>query len=94
MLGIHGAKDDVTVDAKQSSMEEWQAEARRLELQGRQEQADEIRRDILRTQPVPWDVCYPERVLELVSRVCDKKEISQKPKKALFDYSLFTMSRD
>ena len=89
MLGIRGAKDDVTVDARQSSMEEWQAEARRLELQGRQEQADEIRRDILKTQPVPWDVCYPERVLELVSRVCDKKEISQKPKKALFDYALF-----
>jgi len=56
LLGIQNARDNVTVEVKQSSLEEWQSEAHRLELQGRQEQADEIRRDILKTQPVPWDV--------------------------------------
>ena len=89
MLEIQDANNGVTVDVMQSSIEEWQAEARRLELQGRQEQADEIRRDILKTQPVPWDILTPERVRELIVRACDKKEISQKPKKALFEYSLF-----
>jgi hypothetical protein len=89
MLGIQNARDQVTVEVKQSSLEEWQAEARRLELQGRQEQADEIRRDILKTQSVPWDVLTPERVIELFARACDSKEISQKPKKALFEYGLF-----
>jgi hypothetical protein len=89
MLEIQDACNGVTVDVKQSSIEEWQAEARRLELQGRQEQADEIRRNILKTQPVPWDVYTPERVRELIARACDKKEISQKPKKALFEYSLY-----
>ena len=89
MLKIQDTDNGITEDVKQSSIEEWQAEARRLELQGRQEQADEIRRDILKTKPVPWDVFTPERVRELIARACDKKEVSQKPKKALFEYGLY-----
>jgi hypothetical protein len=89
MLGIQDTRDKVAVDVKQSSLEEWQAEAHRLELQGMQEQADEIRRDILKAQLVPWDVCTPGRVMELLGRARNKKEISQKPKKTLFEYGLF-----
>lgn len=89
MLDMQYAGDSVTLDVKQSTIEEWQAEARKLELQGRQEQADEIRRDILKTQPVPWDVYTPERVRELIARACDNNEISQKPRKALFEYGLY-----
>jgi hypothetical protein len=88
-LGIEHSQETVAVEEKQSSIEEWQAEAHRLELQGRQEQADEIRRDILKTQPVPWEVCTPEKTVELLARACDKKEISQKPRKRLFEYGLF-----
>ena len=40
----------VKVEAKQSSLEDWQKEARKLELQGKQEQAEAIRRGIL-TKP-------------------------------------------
>ena len=89
MLGIQNVRETVTVEVKQSSLEEWQAEAHRLELQGRQEQADEIRREILKTQSVPWEVCTPERTVELLARACDTKEISQKPRKTLFEYGLF-----
>lgn len=89
LLGIKDAREDVDVDAKQSSREEWQAEARKLELQGRLEQAEEIRRDILKTQPVPWEVCTADRVLYLLTRATDPKEVSQKPKKTLLEYALF-----
>lgn len=89
LLGVQNAQDTVTVEVKQSSLEEWQAEARRLELQGRQEQADEIRRDILKIQSVPWDVYTTKRVTELLERACDKKEVSQKFQKTLFEYALF-----
>lgn len=89
MLGMQNAQETAAVEVKQSSIEEWQAEAHRLELQGRQEQADEIRRDILRTQSVPWDVCTQERVVELLGRACNGKEVSQKPAKTLFEYGLF-----
>ncbi|HWR90424.1 MAG TPA: UvrD-helicase domain-containing protein, partial [Dissulfurispiraceae bacterium] len=89
MLGVRNAREQVTVDTKQSSLEEWQSEARKLDLQGRQEQADEIRRDILKTRPVPWDVCTPGHVIELIARAKDARDVSQKPKKTLFEYGLF-----
>lgn len=89
MLGMQHARETLAVEVKQSSTEEWQAEAHRLELQGRQEQADEIRRDILKTQSVPWEVCTPEKIVKLLARACDPKETSQKPKKTLFEYGLF-----
>lgn len=89
ILGIQHTQETMAVEEKQSSIEEWQAEAHRLELQGRQEQADEIRRDILKTQPVPWEVCTPEKTVQLLARACDKKDISQKPGKTLLEYGLF-----
>ncbi len=95
MLGVQNAKETAAldVDVAQSSIEEWRAEAHRLEIQGRQEQADEIRRDILKTRNVPWEVCTPERMIILLARACDEKEVSQKPRKSLFDYGLFYNDR-
>jgi hypothetical protein len=89
LLGFRNARENVLVDEKQSTLEEWQAEARRLEQQGRQEQADEIRRNILKTQPVPWEICTPVHVENLLVRARDPKEVSQKPRKTLFEYALF-----
>ena len=89
MLGIKDPQDTAAIEMKQSSIGDWQAEARKLELQGKQEQADQIRREILKTQPVPWEVCTPEKVIELLGQAADKKETSQKPRKALFEYGLF-----
>lgn len=89
MLGLHNALEQVTMKTEQSTNEEWQAEARRLELQGKQEQADEIRRSILKTQPVPWDVCTPKRVMELASHIRTAKDNPQRPRKTLFEYALF-----
>lgn len=39
----------------ESSAEEWQREARKLEQQGKREQADEIRSRLLKVTPVPWE---------------------------------------
>lgn len=89
ILGIKNAQEHVKVETMQSSIEEWQAEARRLELQGRQEQADEIRRSILKTQPVPWDVCNPKRIEELAAQIRTAKDNPQRPRKALFEHALF-----
>ncbi|MDA8090997.1 MAG: hypothetical protein M0Z61_12365 [Nitrospiraceae bacterium] len=88
LLGIKDLRETASIEVKQSSTADWQAEARRLELQGKQEQANQIRRDILKTKPVPWEICAPEKVLELLD-ACNKKETSQKARKALFDYALF-----
>ncbi len=89
LLGLGSPLDQLTMTAQQSSTEEWQAEARRLEMQGKQEQADEIKRSILKTQPVPWDRFTHNRVQELVTQIRTAKDNPQKPRKALFEYALF-----
>ena len=89
LLGLKEARDPVAVAAQQSTLEEWQAEARKLELQGKQEQADEIRRGILKTQSVPWEVWNSERMPDLLERSFAPKQISRKPRQALFDYALY-----
>src|SRR5690606_4448558 len=55
LFGLLGLADGgaVKLESTKSSREDWQKEARKLELQGKQEQADAIRRDILRQSPVP-----------------------------------------
>ena len=58
-------------------------------MQGKQEQADDIRRGILKVQAVPWEVWNSERVPELLERAFDPKQISRKPRQALFDYALY-----
>jgi hypothetical protein len=89
MLGLRNALENVSLNAGQSTNEEWQAEARRLELQGKQEQADEIRRSILKTQPVPWDVITPQKAIAMANQIRTAKDNPQRPRKSLFDYALF-----
>ncbi len=89
MLGLRNALEHVYLNAAQSTNEEWQAEARRLELQGKQEQADEIRRSVLKTQPVPWDVIAPEKAVVMANQIRIAKDNPQRPRKTLFEYALF-----
>lgn len=69
LLGLGTAASALQVQSQASSLEEWQKEARRLELQGKQEQADAIRRDILKQAPVPWPVFDEARTRELLVKV-------------------------
>ncbi len=55
----------LSIDAHQSSQEEWQQEARRLELQGKQQQAQAIRSRILSEKPVPWPILTGDKLAEL-----------------------------
>ncbi|GAB6183353.1 AAA family ATPase [Thermodesulfovibrio hydrogeniphilus] len=89
LVGLKNAVDKVSFEAPQSTLEEWQAEARKLELQGKTEQAEEIRRSILKTEPVPWDVLTPEKAVALANQIRIAKDNPQKPRKTLFDYALF-----
>ena len=56
LLDLERFTGDLKMDKQDSSLDEWQKEARKLELQGKQEQADEIRNRILQQKPVPWPV--------------------------------------
>ena len=56
LLDMEQYSSDLALDKQDSSLDEWQKEARKLELQGKQEQADDIRDRILKQKPVPWPV--------------------------------------
>jgi hypothetical protein len=79
----------VQVDAKQSSIEDWQREARKLELQGKQEQVEAIRRDILRQSPVPWPVFDQAKTTELLIKVFRDRAPGGKPRQQLFDIACY-----
>jgi len=74
LLAIDRLGERVELAAEESSREEWQREARRLELQGKREQADQIRREILEHQPVPWPVIDATTYPDLRTRALGARE--------------------
>jgi len=77
----------VKVDAQQSTLEDWQKEARKLELQGKQEQAEAIRRTILKQTPVPWPVFNETKITELLVKVFREQAPGGKMKQQLYEYA-------
>lgn len=88
MLDLVDFQDQVKVKDQTSSAEEWQKEARRLELQGKKEQADDIRRQILQTQEVPWEVITADRFEELKAQALNPDSYNKKAKDVLYEYAL------
>lgn len=70
-----------------SSLEDWQKEARKLALQGKQEQADAIERMILKSTPVPWPVFDEARLRESLSKVFREQAPGSKHKSLLYEYA-------
>lgn len=88
LLELTSLKQDVNLKEQQSSQEEWQKEASRLELQGKEEQAEAIRRSILHIESPPWDVITPDNLAELKEEALDPKRFNKKAKDRLFEYAL------
>ena len=84
LTDIHEGVDDV--EEQSSSLEEWRHEAHRLELQGKEEQAAEIREQILKQRTVPWTVLRGDALAELEDKALVKKE--KKASIALMEYAL------
>ena len=86
LLGLT-AGEGVRVDAQRSSIEEWQKEARRLELHGKQEQAQEIRRTILKTTAPPWQVFDEPQVRNSLNAVFRDRAAGEKQKQRLYEWA-------
>lgn len=89
LLGLTNFKQQSSVKDQTSSKEDWQREARRLEMQGKQEQADAIRNQILQVQPVPWEITTREILKELVKQALSPESFNKKAKDRLFEYALY-----
>ena len=92
VLGLKRWEDRLDLADQGSSLEEWRQEARRLELQGKQEQADEIRTQILKLKPVPWEVLHGEPLRTLERQAFEKDD--KKTKLLLFEYALVYQDRN
>ena len=89
LLDLRSADERVQAATQASSKEDWAVEARRLELQGKQEQADAIRRSFLKHAQVPWTVWDEPTLHELQAKAFDRTQPSNKPRQAVFDYALW-----
>ncbi len=86
ILGLNNALDTLDLANQNSSLEEWQLEAHKLELQGKKEQADRIRREILKQETPPWKVYAGETLYTLYDDAIEQQ--NKKAKLALFEYAL------
>jgi len=87
LLGLGVASEDINLDTEASSLEEWQREARKLELQGKQEQADAIRKNVLRQTPVPWPVFEEGKLREALTKVFHDQVPTPKFRHQLFEFA-------
>lgn len=85
-LKVKGQAEQVKNEV--SSMDEWREEARKLELQGKQEQAEAIRRTVLGTQSVPWKIITPDTFEELKKEALNPDHFNKQAKQLLYEYAL------
>jgi hypothetical protein len=88
LLDLRTRQEALKLAEQKSSVEEWKEEARKLELQGKQEQADAIRSAILIAQPVPWRILTPESLEELKKEAFDPNRFNQQAKHLIFEYAV------
>ena len=78
-----------TAPIQPSTKDEWAQEARKLELQGKQEQARSIRETFLASRPTPWTPWSLTALGEWAPKALDPRNPSAKIKQNMFDYALW-----
>ncbi|AHE72586.1 hypothetical protein M942_04700 [Enterobacter ludwigii] len=69
LLALSREEKALSIQEAESSLEEWQKTARLLEKQGKQEQADAIREQILQQRPVPWHIIEPSEARQWTPQI-------------------------
>jgi hypothetical protein len=86
LLGL-ATQADARVEAERSTLEDWQREAHKLELQGKDEQAEAIRRTILKPATPPWPVVDEAALREMLARVFRERVPGDRTKRKLYEYA-------
>lgn len=94
LLGLTNLRQNLNLAEQKSSQEEWQREARRLEMQGKTEQAGLIRAQILGTQKTPWTPITLEELKRLKVEALNPDFFNKKAKDRLFDFALLYNERE
>ena len=89
LLDMKAVAEIASTSAPASTKDEWAKEARKLELQGKQEQARAIRETFLASRPTPWTSWSLDALREWTPKALDPKNPSNKTKQNLLDYALW-----
>ena len=89
LLDLRQTAEAAATPTPASSKEEWAHEARKLELQGKQEQARAIRETFLAARPTPWTPWSLASLAEWTPKALDPRNPSTKIKQTLMDYALW-----
>jgi hypothetical protein len=89
LLGLADFSAQSSITSQSSSKDEWQQEARRLEKQGKTEQAEAIREQILQIKPVPWPVIDRKAFPELRRQALNPEVFNKKSKDKLLYMSIY-----
>lgn len=89
LLRVTFSEDVSAFTARASTLDEWQREARKLELQGKAEQAEAIHRTILKTTPVPWTVLDGETFEQTFQKAIAPNSVFTKAKRMIHELGLF-----
>jgi hypothetical protein len=92
LLGLRDAQASLQLANQNSSLDAWRQEAHKLELQGKQEQAERIRSEILKQKTPDWQVITPATLVELKRKALDGND--KNAKMTLFEYGLVYEDRD
>ena len=87
LIGLQGNNDRLKINEQKSSLEDWNREARKLELQGKDEQVNLIREQILNTRKPDWQVITPEIFQGHETKAYDRQNFNKKSKDIVFDYA-------
>ncbi|MGR8981439.1 MAG: ankyrin repeat domain-containing protein [Gammaproteobacteria bacterium] len=86
LLGLRDVRTTLEMASQSSSLDAWRLEAHKLELQGKQDQADRIRSEILKQKTPAWQVLRGELLAELKRQALETGNKSSKM--TLFEYAL------
>jgi len=88
LTGISEETGTQSLKEEVSSADDWKREARRLEMQGKNEQADAIRKNVLSFEKTSWESMTYEIYQEVKKAALDKNTFNKKSKDHLFDFAL------
>ena len=86
LLGLDNAQASLEIADNNSSLDDWRQEAHKLELQGKQEQAERIREEILKQKTPNWTVNTGDSLEALKQKAFEQD--NKKAKLELFEYAL------
>lgn len=92
LIGLSDALASLQLSSQNSSLDAWRQEAHKLELQGKQEQADRIRAEILKQKVPDWQVATAETLPELQRKAFEAND--KNARMTLFEYALVYEDRE